>query len=31
MQDIGQGYIPGPLQRPHPPIVVTAVAPFSKA
>ncbi len=30
MQDIGQGYIPGPLQRPHPPIVVTAVAPFSK-
>jgi len=30
MRDIGQGYIPGPLQRPHPPIVVTAVAPFSK-
>ena len=27
---IGQGYIPRPLQRPHPPIVVTAVAPFSK-
>jgi alkanesulfonate monooxygenase SsuD/methylene tetrahydromethanopterin reductase-like flavin-dependent oxidoreductase (luciferase family) len=30
MKEIGQGYIPGPLQRPHPPIVVTAVAPFSK-
>ena len=30
MEDIGQGYIPVPLQRPHPPIVVTAVAPFSK-
>ncbi len=28
--DIGQGYIPKPLQRPHPPIVVTAVAPHSK-
>lgn len=28
--EIGQGYIPRPLQRPHPPIVVTAVAPFSK-
>ncbi|MEA2894591.1 MAG: hypothetical protein QOJ84_206 [Bradyrhizobium sp.] len=28
--DIGQGYIARPLQRPHPPIVVTAVAPFSK-
>ena len=28
--DIGQGYIAKPLQRPHPPIVVTAVAPFSK-
>jgi alkanesulfonate monooxygenase SsuD/methylene tetrahydromethanopterin reductase-like flavin-dependent oxidoreductase (luciferase family) len=28
--EIGQGYIPQPLQRPHPPIVVTAVAPFSK-
>ena len=27
---IGQGFIPKPLQRPHPPIVVTAVAPFSK-
>jgi alkanesulfonate monooxygenase SsuD/methylene tetrahydromethanopterin reductase-like flavin-dependent oxidoreductase (luciferase family) len=28
--EIGQGFIPKPLQRPHPPIVVTAVAPFSK-
>jgi alkanesulfonate monooxygenase SsuD/methylene tetrahydromethanopterin reductase-like flavin-dependent oxidoreductase (luciferase family) len=28
--DIGQGIIPKPLQRPHPPIVVTAVAPFSR-
>ena len=28
--DIGQGIIPRPLQRPHPPIVVTVVAPFSK-
>jgi len=27
---IGQGFIAKPLQRPHPPIVVTAVAPFSK-
>jgi alkanesulfonate monooxygenase SsuD/methylene tetrahydromethanopterin reductase-like flavin-dependent oxidoreductase (luciferase family) len=30
MTDIGQGFIAKPLQRPHPPIVVTAVAPFSK-
>ncbi len=30
MADIGQGFIGRPLQRPHPPIVVTAVAPFSK-
>jgi alkanesulfonate monooxygenase SsuD/methylene tetrahydromethanopterin reductase-like flavin-dependent oxidoreductase (luciferase family) len=30
MPDIGQGAILKPLQRPHPPIVVTAVAPFSK-
>ena len=30
MLDIGQGIIPKPLQEPHPPIVVTAVAPFSK-
>jgi alkanesulfonate monooxygenase SsuD/methylene tetrahydromethanopterin reductase-like flavin-dependent oxidoreductase (luciferase family) len=28
--EIGQGFVPKPLQRPHPPIVVTAVAPFSK-
>lgn len=28
--DLGQGFIPKPYQRPHPPIVVTAVAPFSK-
>jgi alkanesulfonate monooxygenase SsuD/methylene tetrahydromethanopterin reductase-like flavin-dependent oxidoreductase (luciferase family) len=30
IEDIGQGFIARPLQRPHPPIVVTAVAPFSK-
>jgi alkanesulfonate monooxygenase SsuD/methylene tetrahydromethanopterin reductase-like flavin-dependent oxidoreductase (luciferase family) len=30
MPEIGQGFLPKPLQRPHPPIVVTAVAPFSK-
>ena len=30
MPEIGQGFLPRPLQRPHPPIVVTAVAPFSK-
>lgn len=30
MADIGQGIMQKPLQRPHPPIVVTAVAPFSK-
>lgn len=28
--EIGMGTIPLPLQRPHPPIVVTAVAPFSQ-
>ena len=28
--EIGQGIMAKPLQRPHPPIVVTAVAPFSK-
>lgn len=28
--EIGQGIVGKPLQRPHPPIVVTAVAPFSK-
>jgi alkanesulfonate monooxygenase SsuD/methylene tetrahydromethanopterin reductase-like flavin-dependent oxidoreductase (luciferase family) len=30
IEGIGQGFIARPLQRPHPPIVVTAVAPFSK-
>lgn len=30
MTDIGQGIVGKPLQRPHPPIIVTAVAPFSK-
>jgi alkanesulfonate monooxygenase SsuD/methylene tetrahydromethanopterin reductase-like flavin-dependent oxidoreductase (luciferase family) len=30
MKEVGQGIIARPLQRPHPPIVVTAVAPFSK-
>jgi alkanesulfonate monooxygenase SsuD/methylene tetrahydromethanopterin reductase-like flavin-dependent oxidoreductase (luciferase family) len=30
MADIGQGFLPKPFQKPHPPIVVTAVAPFSK-
>jgi len=30
MAEIGQGFIARPLQRPHPQIVVTAVAPFSK-
>jgi alkanesulfonate monooxygenase SsuD/methylene tetrahydromethanopterin reductase-like flavin-dependent oxidoreductase (luciferase family) len=30
LADIGQGILPRPLQRPHPPIVVTAVAPFSQ-
>jgi alkanesulfonate monooxygenase SsuD/methylene tetrahydromethanopterin reductase-like flavin-dependent oxidoreductase (luciferase family) len=29
MADIGQGFIAKPLQKPHPPIIVTAVAPFS--
>ncbi len=28
--EIGQGFIAKPLQRPHPPIVVTVVAPHSK-
>jgi alkanesulfonate monooxygenase SsuD/methylene tetrahydromethanopterin reductase-like flavin-dependent oxidoreductase (luciferase family) len=27
--ELGQGFIAKPYQRPHPPIVVTAVAPFS--
>ncbi len=30
MPEIGQGIIAKPLQQPHPPIVVTAVAPHSK-
>jgi alkanesulfonate monooxygenase SsuD/methylene tetrahydromethanopterin reductase-like flavin-dependent oxidoreductase (luciferase family) len=30
MADIGQGVIIKPLQKPHPPIVVTVVAPYSK-
>ena len=30
IKDIGQGIIPRPLQAPHPPIVCTVVAPFSK-
>jgi alkanesulfonate monooxygenase SsuD/methylene tetrahydromethanopterin reductase-like flavin-dependent oxidoreductase (luciferase family) len=30
MTDIGQGIVGKPLQQPHPPIIVTAVAPFSK-
>src|SRR5690348_1797201 len=29
MKEVGQGIISRPLQQPHPPIVVTAVAPFS--
>jgi alkanesulfonate monooxygenase SsuD/methylene tetrahydromethanopterin reductase-like flavin-dependent oxidoreductase (luciferase family) len=28
--EIGQGIVSKPLQKPHPPIVVTAVAPYSK-
>jgi alkanesulfonate monooxygenase SsuD/methylene tetrahydromethanopterin reductase-like flavin-dependent oxidoreductase (luciferase family) len=28
--DIGQGVIPKPLQKPHPPIICTVVAPYSK-
>ena len=30
MPEIGQGFLSRPLQHPHPPIVVTAVAPFSQ-
>ena len=30
MKEIGQGIVGKPLQKPHPPIIVTAVAPFSK-
>jgi alkanesulfonate monooxygenase SsuD/methylene tetrahydromethanopterin reductase-like flavin-dependent oxidoreductase (luciferase family) len=29
MPEIGQGYIGKPLQQPHPPVVVTAVSPYS--
>jgi alkanesulfonate monooxygenase SsuD/methylene tetrahydromethanopterin reductase-like flavin-dependent oxidoreductase (luciferase family) len=29
MTEIGQGYIARPLQQPHPPVVVTAVSPYS--
>lgn len=31
MAEIGQGFIAKPLQRPHPPIVVTAVSPHSSS
>jgi alkanesulfonate monooxygenase SsuD/methylene tetrahydromethanopterin reductase-like flavin-dependent oxidoreductase (luciferase family) len=31
LADIGQGIMPKPLQAPHPPIIVTAVSPFSKS
>lgn len=30
MTEIGQGIMPRPFQAPHPPIVVTVVAPYSK-
>jgi alkanesulfonate monooxygenase SsuD/methylene tetrahydromethanopterin reductase-like flavin-dependent oxidoreductase (luciferase family) len=30
ISETGMGTIPKPLQRPHPPVVVTAVAPFSQ-
>ncbi len=30
MPELGQGFIAKPYQRPHPPIVVTAVAPYSR-
>jgi alkanesulfonate monooxygenase SsuD/methylene tetrahydromethanopterin reductase-like flavin-dependent oxidoreductase (luciferase family) len=30
MAEIGQGIVAKPLQRPHPPVIVTAVAPYSK-
>ncbi len=30
LPEIGQGIVGKPLQRPHPPVIVTAVAPFSK-
>ncbi|MFY0610265.1 MAG: LLM class flavin-dependent oxidoreductase [Hyphomicrobiaceae bacterium] len=31
MAEIGQGIMPKPLQQPHPPIITTAVSPFSKS
>jgi alkanesulfonate monooxygenase SsuD/methylene tetrahydromethanopterin reductase-like flavin-dependent oxidoreductase (luciferase family) len=31
MADIGQGLIAKPLQKPHPPIMVTAVSPYSQS
>ena len=30
ISELGQGFIAKPYQKPHPPIIVTAVAPFSK-
>ena len=30
VREIGQGIVPKPFQTPHPPILVTVVAPFSK-
>ena len=30
MEEIGQGFVAKPLQKPHPPIMVTVVAPHSK-
>src|ERR1051325_5421293 len=30
MPELGQGYMRKPYQKPHPPILITAVAPFSK-
>ena len=30
LEEIGQGVLPRPLQKPYPPVVVTAVAPHSK-
>ena len=30
MVDIGQGILPKPLQKPHPPVITTVVAPYSK-
>ena len=30
MEEIGQGVVAKPLQKPHPPIMVTVVAPHSK-